>query len=109
MMDIYYLTEKEITDLALDNLTVGASIGLLIGVVLAIAFVYFIIRTNERNFKMWYLQLQDEEKINIKNKLDATYENLEYLARTSNTRYFKTSFNDYNRLIRYLKEKWKQN
>ena len=106
---VVYLSEIEANKIAYDFMATGLFFGLLIGITIMAFFIYLMFRTNERNFKMWLLQLKNEDRDNIKNKIDALYEELEFMARTSNTRYFKSMFNDYNRLVRYLQEKWRQN
>ncbi len=108
-MDQYtFLTEAEINELIESAGAVGFIIGILIGLVIFVFFVYFIDIQGRRNFKMWFLQLPEKEKIKAKEHLEALSEHLDELAKY-NTRLFKKSFNTLCELKTYLQKKWMQN
>lgn len=102
------LTEAEISELIEGAGAVGFITGILVGLAILIFFVYFIDIQSRRNFKMWFLQLPETERIKAREHLEALSEHLDELAKY-NTRLFKKSFNTLCELKTYLQKKWMQN
>lgn len=102
------LSADEINELIIDAGFVGAFIGVLIGVIVFAVFYLLLQQTYRKNFKMWFLQLNEAERRNISENLNTAYDVMDELSK-SNTRLFKTMYNDLMRLKSYLSQKWMQN
>ena len=98
----------EVNELIADAFAIAGAIGLLVGIVIMAFFLWLLHRTYERNFKMWLLQLTDKDREAMNKSLDDAYETFKELSK-SNTRLFKTWYNDLMRLKSYLAQKWMQN
>ena len=105
---MYELTNAELNELLWDAGAFGGVIGLLIGILIFVIFMWLLQRAYERNFKMWLLQLDEKERKEVYENLKNAYHVLNVLSK-SNTRLFKTMHNDLMRLRSYLAQKWMQN
>lgn len=92
-----------------DNyIATGIAIGILLGMIV-IAMVLFMFREAEyRNYKMWYLQLEEKDRQEYSEHLDMAQNYIEKLSK-SNTRLFKRMYNNICRLKAYMLFKWLQN
>ena len=105
---MYELTASELADVILDAGVMGAMIGFLIGIVIMYLFVELYKQVLWRNFKMWYLESDEETKKEYDAHLDTAYTVMCNLAK-SNTRFFKQMHNHMQRLKAYISQKFMQN
>ena len=105
MIDILMQTYYSEAD---NYIATGMALGVLLGM-MVIAIVLFVFREAEyRNYKMWYLQLDEEEKNRYDAYLLQAQDSIEQLSK-SNTRLFKRMYNNICRPKAYMLFKWMQN
>ena len=107
-MGIYEFTSDELNRLIVDVGVSGGLIGFLFGA-MAFAGLYWLMKQSYmRNFKMWILQLDAEEKKIVLDNFESLMKTMDKLSKT-NTKYIKYLYNDLNRLKEYIYRKWLQN
>jgi transcription initiation factor IIF auxiliary subunit len=104
---IQTITEAELNDMVNTAMVTGVFIGMVIGIIILIAFGWMMLNSKRRNFKMWLLELEDDERQKVREDIEDASESLEELAK-SNTRLMKQWHNEMVRLKTFLSLKWMQ-
>jgi len=107
MVSYEFLTQSQVDNLIEGAGAMGFAVGLLFGILIFACFYWIYRQANMKSFKMWYLQLQEDEKDEVKANFDLYEEALEKLSK-SNTKLFKTYYNELYELKRYLQRKFMQ-
>ncbi len=107
-MLVIEISAAELNKLIADAGVSGGMIGLVLGIFIMAFFIWMLKKAYERNFKMWLLHLDVKEQEEINLLLEDAYKTFDSLSK-SNTRLFKTWYNDLMRLKSYLAQKWLQN
>lgn len=108
MVEYTLLTDAELNEIIADAGVLGFIVGVFIGLVILVVFLYLLKDAYRKNFKMWVLQLPEKQKIIIFDKIKLVYDTVDEIANESNTRFFKIIHNDLCKLKSYLSQKWMQ-
>jgi hypothetical protein len=104
---IQTITEAELNDMVNTAMVTGVFIGMVFGIIILIAFGWMMLNSKRRSFKMWFLELEDDERKKVLEDFMDLGESLEELAK-SNTRLMKQWHNEMVRLKTFLLLKWMQ-
>lgn len=102
---IQTITEAELNDMVNTAMVTGVFIGMVIGIVILIAFGWMMLNSKRRSFKMWLLELEDDARAKVFEDIEDASDSLEELAK-SNTRLMKQWHNEMVRLKTFLSLKW---
>lgn len=108
VLAMYTLSNADIETLQASAALNGMFLGILLGVVLALGMMFMLIKTYQINFKRYYLEVQEDDRKSIDEHLDFLFMYTEMLARKTNTRLFKSMYNDLVRLRALIESKFMQ-
>jgi hypothetical protein len=84
---------------------VAFALGLILGFFLIGFMAWFLLEIRKRNFRMYYFQLDDENKKEIMKSIFGIEAELGILSCKTNTIYFKALENQFHDLVSYLKRR----
>jgi type II secretory pathway component PulF len=102
------MLQSEINDLISSAFTSGIWVGLLVGISIMVIFSWLLLNSKMRSFKMWLHEIPYEQRVYINHKLLQIHESVEDIASKSNTKFFKSMYNDLCALKYFLSKKWLQ-
>lgn len=107
MVEYEFISQSQI-DMAIEGAgTMGFAVGLLFGILIFATFYWFFKQTNMKGFKMWLLQLPEKDRLEIKKHLDDAEKVFGELTK-SNTKLFKTYYNELCELKTFIQKKFMQ-
>ena len=108
VLAMYTLSKADIETLQASAALNGLFFGILVGVGLACGMIFMLIKTYQINFKRYYLEVQEEDRKTIDEHLSFLFMYTEMLARKTNTRLFKSMYNNLVRIRALLESKFMQ-
>jgi hypothetical protein len=89
-------------------IAIAVFVAFFLGIAFTLFFVYFTQVLDRKNFKRYLGDLPEKEKFEYLEKLIELEDQVEYLARRSNTKVFGRMYNGLVRFNSYIKQKWIQ-
>lgn len=81
------------------------ALGIFLGVLLISSLAWLLVEIRKRQFKTYYLQLDDTSKKDIMDRLEYIHGQLDFLAMRTNTIHMKAEYNSVHGFIETLKRK----